>query len=445
MEEKKKIELARLSRRDFLKSAGIGGLSVVLAGAPRLLTPTRVSAQTEFEGASVAFQNFALWIPECNDLLNSQCAAWADSVGASVNVEYVGLGDLPAKYATVAESKAGVDFVALRGMFGALYRDLLIDVDDIAEEIGEKYGPWVEFAKTFAVVDGHWKVIPHWVQAHGLIYRTELFAEVGYEEFPATWEELMKAGEKLKEAGTPVGFSLGHALGDGTQFCQSILWSFGGRELEADGKTIALDSDETRNSIEFVKEFYEKAMDPTVLAWDDASNNRAFLAEAISCTNNSVTIYAAALKDNPELAEVSDHGLYPAGPVDRANWLELNTLGVYNFSENQEAAKDLIRYLLSEEQWIDWIQCGMAGNIPPLEGLLEREELPWHVDPKLAGLAAALEYGQLCGHEGTPTKVDAQVWSSFIINDMYAKAVTGEPVDSVVEWAVKQLELIVGG
>ena len=106
MEAKKKIELARLSRRDFLKSAGIGGLSVVLAGAPRLLTPTPVSAQTEFEGASVAFQNFALWIPECNALLNSQCAAWADSVGASVNVEYVGLGDLPAKYATVAESRA---------------------------------------------------------------------------------------------------------------------------------------------------------------------------------------------------------------------------------------------------------------------------------------------------------------------------------------------------
>lgn len=440
------------SRREFLKYTGTSTVALVVSACARqAATPqpggeaTPTATPRPFEGATVAFQNFALWIPETNDLLDSLCQKWAEENGATVNIEYVGLGDLPAKYATVAESKAGVDLVAFRGLFGALYADLCIDLDDIAAELEQQYGPWLEFGKKFAVRDGHWKVLPWWVQAHGIVYRLDWFREVGYDTFPETWEELLKVGEKLKKAGRPMGFSLGHALGDGNQFVLSVLWAFGGQALAEDGKTILLDSPETRDSIEFMKEFYEKAMDPAVTGWDDAANNRAYLAEAISCTNNAPSIYAAALKDNPALAKVTDHGPYPAGPKKRAAWLELNSLGVYSFSKNQEAAKDLIRYLTREENWTAWLRIGVASNLPLLQGLLDRKDMPWHIDPKLTAFAQELAYGQLAGHGGPPTPADARMWSSFIINDMYARAVQGESTDSVINWAVKQLQQLVEG
>lgn len=439
-----------ISRREFLKWAGAGSVAVVVTScagpppaapvAPAPQTGGAASTAKAFEGANVTFQNFALWIEETNEHIDQSVAAWADDVGATATVEYVGLADLPAKYATVAESRSGVDLVAFRGMFGALYADLCIDLDDIAADVGDKFGPWVPFAEQFAVHDGHWKVLPWWVQAHGLLYRLDWFRDVGYETFPGTWSDLMDAGEKLKSAGHPMGFSLGHAIGDGNQFVLSVLWSFGGQALSADGSEVTLDSQETRDSIEFMKEFYEKALDPAVTSWDDASNNRAYLAEAVSCTNNSPSIYAAALAENEPLAKVSDHGVYPAGPAKQAAWLELNTLGIYNFSQNQEAAKDLIRHLTTEDVWLPWLQLGVANNIPPLDGLLSRQNMPWHVDPKLTAIAEELKYGQLAGHDGAPNQKDAQMWSSFIVNDMYAKAVQGASTDSVVEEAVKQLQ-----
>lgn len=437
-----------ISRREFLKWAGAGSVAVVVtscAGPPPAAPVVEEAGGMEpaakaFEGANVTFQNFALWIEETNEHIDASVAEWASDVGATATVEYVGLADLPAKYATVAESRSGVDLVAFRGMFGALYADLCIDLDDIATDVGAKYGPWVSFAEDFAVRDGHWKVLPWWVQAHGLIYREDWFRDAGYETFPDTWDELLAAGEKLKSAGHPMGFALGHALGDGNQFVLSVLWSFGGQALSADGSEVVLDSAETRDSIEFIKELYEKALDPAVTSWDDASNNRAFLAEAISCTNNSPSVYAAALAENEALAQVSNHGVYPAGPAKRAAWLELNTLGIYNFSENQEAAKDLVRHLTTEDVWLPWLDLGVANNIPPLEGLLDRDNMPWYTDPKLTAIAEELQYGQLAGHAGAPNEADAQMWSSFIVNDMYAKAVQGESTDSVIEAAVRQLQ-----
>lgn len=437
----------RISRREFLKWTGVGTAAVLASGCV-VVTPTPETAAPAaeakpYEGVDLSFQNFALWIEETNEWIDQSLAQWGESTGATVNVEYVGLGDLPAKYATVAESRSGVDVVAFRGMLGALYTDLLIDLDDIAQEVEAAYGPWVEFAKTFAFRDGHWKVLPWWVQAHGLIHRLDWFREAGYETFPDTWEELLTAGEKLKQAGHPMGFALGHALGDGNQFCLSVLWSFGGQEFAEDGETILLDSPETRNAIEFMKEFYDKAMDPAVVSWDDAANNRGYLAEALSCTNNSPSIYAAALRENPPLAKVSDHAVYPAGPAKRAAWLELNTLGVYDFSKNQEAAKDMIRHLVTEDVWTQWLRLGVANNVPPLEQWLARTDMPWHVDPKLQAIAEELEYGQLAGHDGSPNKTDARSFQSFVINDMFARAVQGESADAAVDWAVKQLQQLV--
>ena len=59
------------------------------------------------------------------------------------------------------------------------------------------------------------------------------------------------------------------------------LWSWGGKEVEADGKTVALNSKETIESVKFMQGFWKEACDEGGLAWDDTSNNRAFLSRTI--------------------------------------------------------------------------------------------------------------------------------------------------------------------
>jgi multiple sugar transport system substrate-binding protein len=58
-------------------------------------------------------------------------------------------------------------------------------------------------------------------------------------------------------------------------------------------------------------------MIPGVVSWNDASNNKAFLAGEIHWTFNGISIYVAATKD-PNLkaiAEDMDHAHYPIGPI----------------------------------------------------------------------------------------------------------------------------------
>ena len=77
-----------------------------------------------------------------------------------------------------------------------------------------------------------------WTVGGGLIaYRKSWLDEVGYSTFPETWDAFRDAGKKLKAKGRPIGQTAGHTFGDAPGWWYPFLWSFGGKEVEADGKT----------------------------------------------------------------------------------------------------------------------------------------------------------------------------------------------------------------
>src|SRR2546422_8684362 len=69
----------------------------------------------------------------------------------------------------------------------------------------------------------------------------------------------------------------------------SIAWCFGAKVLEADGKTIAINSPKMAEVIEYYKELYAEAMEPEVLSWDDAGNNSCLNAGRCSWIHNPVS------------------------------------------------------------------------------------------------------------------------------------------------------------
>ena len=97
------------------------------------------------------------------------------------------------------------------------------------------------------------------------------------EEFPDTWEELYEVGKKLKAKDHPFGFELGHGFGDNHGWLYPLLWSYGGHEVEADGKTVVIDSDETARAVDFARKFFKDTMFEDVLGWTDPSNNKAWM------------------------------------------------------------------------------------------------------------------------------------------------------------------------
>src|SRR6267154_4490481 len=111
----------------------------------------------------------------------------------------------------------------------------------------------------------------------------------------------------------PFGFELGHGFGDNHGWLYPLLWSYGGREVDTDGKTVAIDSAETAHAVDFCREFYQKTMFEDVLGWTDVSNNKAYLAEQISCTNHAESILYIAKRDFPDIGKVTSQALNPKG------------------------------------------------------------------------------------------------------------------------------------
>lgn len=425
--------MSNLSRRNFLRMTGAAAAAMLL---PHSLGTVRA------QDVTLNVQLRSSFIPTNNELMTSLLNAWAGKNGAKLDLSLLNHQQMADTLATAAASGAGPDVLETVDIKPHQYAEALADVSDICEKIGEENGGWYDVARDICYVDGVWRAMPHFLAAHAMVYRKDLFKEAGYETFPATWDDLLKAGTKLKAMGKPIGFSLGHAGGDGNNFVYSLLWSFGASVTDDKG-VVSLDSAATKTATEFVQQLFNDAMPESVLSWDDGANNRALLAGEVACTNNASSILWTGLRDKVEfIAEVS-HASYPAGPAGLVQFLELNTIQILNFSPNVEKAKALLAYINSPDVWLPLGPDGYAFLYPLLKGWEDHPAMPWNTNPALSAFKGLAATGKAMGYPGKPSKQASEVATNFLVNDMFAQVAAGalsveESIKQTTE-AVKQI------
>ena len=111
-----------------------------------------------------------------------------------------------------------------------------------------------------------------------------------------------------------------------------------------------IDSDETARAIDFCRKFFQQTMFEDCLGWTDVNNNKAFLSEQISCTNNPESILWAAKKDFPDMAKVIDQSENPKGPKGRFHMLNPLCHSIFAHTPDPKAAKDFLRWLMAPAQ-----------------------------------------------------------------------------------------------
>ncbi len=265
------------------------------------------------------------------------------------------------------------------------------------------------------------------------------------DKFPETWDALHAAAKTLKGKGRPLGQTLGHTFGDAPGFWYPFMWSFGGKEVEADGKTVALNSKETVDSVKYAVPFWKDCVDEGGLAWDDSSNNRAFLSGSISATNNGASIYLEA-KRKPDTYQTEKgapmwqdilHAPIPKGAGGQFNLPGPFTNMLMGYSKNQKAAKEFILWINSKpifEQWFTSQQGYTDGATKYWE-----EDPLWGKDPVLLPFRDIPNKGRLMGYAGPPGRASAEAQTKYIIVDMYAKAVQGMAPEDAVKSAHAEL------
>ena len=417
--------MSNMNRRDFLRiSAGIA------AGGVPLLAEAQGKASMSWKpekGAKLRVLRWKRFVAGDEDQYMKNVAAFTKKTGVEVRVDNESWEDVRPKAAVAANVGSGPDIILSTFDDANLYPEKLLDVTDLAEYLGKKYGGWYDVCRDYLQPDRkRWIGLPLGAAGNAFVYRISQMKEAGFDSFPRDTVGFLKLCQALKGKGHPVGFALGNATGDGNTWTHWLVWSFGGKLVD-EKNNVVVDSPQTLQALEYAKELYQTFV-PGTLSWLDPNNNKAFLDDQISITENGISIYYAAKNSqDPKIKALAadiGHANLPIGPVGRPTELHLffNQM-IFKYTKYPNAAKEYLRFMMEKEQYEPWQQAAIGYVTHPLKAY---ESNPiWTVDPKHTPYRDCMKIMLPNGYSGKLGYASAQCMADFIIVNMVAEAASG--------------------
>ena len=105
--------------------------------------------------------------------------------------------------------------------------------------------------------------------------------------------------------------------GDTNGNVMNIIWSYGGKLVEADNKTVTLHSLGTVKAVQLIADMYHKhkIIPKGAVGWDNTGNNKAYQSRQVIFVQNSTSIYAHLAESDKDLYNVTGLLPTPAGPA----------------------------------------------------------------------------------------------------------------------------------
>ena len=88
-----------------------------------------------------------------------------------------------------------------------LFPDHTLDVSDLANYLGDKYGGWAPSAVKYGKYEGKWIDIPVAYNANLINYRKSAVKEAGFSEVPMDTDGFLELNKALKGIGKPAGMA----------------------------------------------------------------------------------------------------------------------------------------------------------------------------------------------------------------------------------------------
>lgn len=354
---------------------------------------------------------------------------FTEATGVEVRIDKESWEDIRPKAAVAANVGSGPDLMLVWFDDPHQYPDKLLDVTELGDYLGKKYGGWYDGPRQYATREGKFLGLPLATIGNAIVYRESWMKEAGFSEFPKDTAGFLELCKALKAKGHPAGFTHGHGVGDGNNYAHWLLWSHGGKMVDESGK-VAINSPETLKAIQYAQELY-KTFIPGTESWLDVNNNRAFLAGEVSVIANGISVYNTAKvnKDNdPKLTEIAKDMRttnMPIGPVGKSVELfQVTTAVIFNYTPYPNAAKAYLQFMFEDPQMPDWITSSAAYCCQTLKAF---ENNPiWKADPNNAAYAKASATLRTNGYAGPLGYASAATMADYVLVDMFAKAVTGQ-------------------
>jgi multiple sugar transport system substrate-binding protein len=436
--------MSNFSRRDFLKTSATaaagaavtGGLSGPAAAADPVFKPVPE------KGAKLRMLRWKRFVQGDEDMWAANTKKFTEKTGVEVRVDAEGWEDVRPKAAVAANVGSGPDMIIGTFEDAHQYPDKLVDVSDLANYLGAKYGGWYDAAKAYGMHNGKWVAVPMGCAGNAMVYRESHMKAAGFDKFPTDLDGFLKLCQGLKAKGTPAGFALGNATGDANSWTHWLLWAHGGKLVD-EKNVVVVNSPETIKALEYAKKLYETFI-PGTLSWLDPNNNKAFLDGQCSLTANGISIYYAAKTSTDEklkaMAADINHGQFPIGPVGKPTVLNLAfPMMIFKYTKYPNAAKAYLQFMMEKEQYEPWQQAAIGYVSQPLAAY---ESNPiWTIDPKHTPYRDCMKNMRPNGYAGTMGYASASCMADFIVANMFAEAASGSKTpQEAAERAAKRAE-----
>jgi multiple sugar transport system substrate-binding protein len=462
-----------ISRREFLKTAGIAGAGLAaagLAGCGPQATPTEAPMAAPTAAPTVAptaaptvaptvvsgpaktdelkLQLISHFVAGYDDWVKQFATDWGQANGVKVTVDFIGNVDLAARGAAEVAAQKGHDIVqwdqAVSSPF--LWKNHAVDLTDLIAEVEAEYGAFSTVAKQagFDAATGTWFSLPIFYMAFASLYRKDLWDEIGME--PETWDDVLEGGRELKAMGNPVGIPISHGSDANVQW-RGLIWSYGGSIQDKDQKVV-INSPEVLEAVKFARALYQETMTDEVLAWDDMANNRFLASGKGSLIFNPISAYRSIQGSDPALADKVYVCKPPQGSKARLMGVTPHSWTIWKFAENQVNAMEFMRYFVAN--YTGSFETSTGYNMPMNPGWVPEPMPILSNDPtsnppdKLVVLQTAPEWCVGFEYPGPNSPAMGEVIQTYIIPDMVAQAATDQLTpEEAVAWAEEQITRIV--
>jgi len=438
-------------RRRFIKTTA--AVSAVAVAAPYIRT-SRAAGKL-----SVAFWDH--WVPGANKTMEAICHEWAAKNKVDITIDFITSQNNKLELTIAAEklAKSGHDLVQPNAWSPAAYQNDFLPVDDIMHAAikanGEPY-PIVEY---LAHQKGHWVAAPavtgsqvkppcariSMFKEYAGLDVTKMYAPPGghsdkklQDEW--TWDKFLEVAEKCAAGGHPFGLGLSQTT-DCVDFAGALFHAYGAELVNAKGE-VTVNSDHTKQVLEYSQRL-GKVLPKDVIAWDDASNNKALISGQASLIMNPPSAWSVAKRDNPAVAADCWTFASPKGPMGRYAPALPFFWAIWKFSPNKSAAQSLLAHLITRQSSERFVAASNGYDIPGFKGLRDFKTWAEVEPPKGTVYNYPPTPDQIVAVAGAPAPIHVanQIYTQGLMTQMMAKVgIQGQSVAETIGWAEKQLQ-----
>jgi multiple sugar transport system substrate-binding protein len=266
---------------------------------------------------------------------------------------------------------------------------------------------------------------------------------------PKTWDEFVEVCKKVQKLPKLTGYGMCLGLySDAANDIMNIIWSHGGKLVEADDKTVTLQSPGTVQAVQFIADMYtkHKIIPKGATGWDNTSNNKAYQSKQVIFVTNPTSIYAHLADSDKELYDSTRLLPVPAGPAGAVDSLGTTEWLLFKKNPYPELAKGLAEYWMAPENLRVTIEEGDGRWGPPYQGMYDSD---FWKRPAFQHWRTMLERGRQFSYAGIINPASSEVIATnvlprmmhrVLIEDWEAEKAVEEAHQKVVEIYARQQE-----